>query len=119
MAKVKLAAAELNFINGTSFDSNDDRVAKMAATTSTFTFTGQGDGTAVTLANIADPTADQQAATKAYVDAQVNGLQWKASVRAASTGNGTLATDFANGQSLDGVAPVSYTHLTLPTIYSV
>ena len=41
--------------------------------------------------------------TKAYVDAQLQGLDVKNSVRVATTANGTLATAFANGQTVDGV----------------
>jgi hypothetical protein len=46
------------------------------------------------------PSATTDAATKAYVDAQANGLDWKASVRAASTGNIDLT---APGGTIDGV----------------
>ena len=42
-------------------------------------------------------------ASKAYVDAAVSGLDWKASVRVATTAAGTLATDFENGDTVDGV----------------
>lgn len=38
-----------------------------------------------------------------YVDGLVNGLSWKNAVRAATTTNGTLATAFENGDSIDGV----------------
>jgi hypothetical protein len=41
--------------------------------------------------------------TKAAVDAALNGLSWKQAVRAASTANGTLASAFENGDTLDGV----------------
>ena len=41
--------------------------------------------------------------TKAYVDAQLQGLDVKNSVRVATTANGTLSTAFANGQTVDGV----------------
>lgn len=44
-----------------------------------------------------------QAAVKAYVDGMAQGLSWKMAVRAATTANGTLATAFANGQTIDGV----------------
>ena len=40
---------------------------------------------------------------KGYVDAQLQGLDVKQSVRVATTANGTLATAFANGQTVDGV----------------
>lgn len=51
----------------------------------------------------ASPTSDSHAATKSYVDTVANGLKWKQSVKAATTANGTLATAFANGQTVDGV----------------
>ena len=49
------------------------------------------------------PAAAADAATKAYVDALVQGLAWKTAVVAATTAAGTLATAFANGQTIDGV----------------
>lgn len=55
------------------------------------------------LTNLAAPTASGDAANKAYVDAAINGLDWKASVRAASTANVDIATGLENGDSLDGV----------------
>lgn len=52
-------------------------------------------------------TADTDYATPGYVDTQVasvaEGLSWKDTVRAATTTAGNLATDFANGQAIDGV----------------
>ena len=41
-------------------------------------------------------------ATKEYVDAVKTGLDFKDSVRLATTANGTLGSAFANGQSIDG-----------------
>lgn len=51
----------------------------------------------------ADPSSATDAANKQYVDALIAGLKWKAEVRAASTANGTLATAYENGDSLDGI----------------
>lgn len=55
------------------------------------------------LVGVADPSSDQDVATKAYVDAIAQGLSIKASVRAATTTAGTLATSFENGDTIDGV----------------
>lgn len=38
-----------------------------------------------------------------YVDSKVAGLSWKQAVRAATTANGTLASAFENGDTIDGV----------------
>lgn len=55
------------------------------------------------ITNLASPSSATDAVNKSYVDNALAGLQWKASVRAATTTNGTLATAFANGQTIDGV----------------
>lgn len=55
------------------------------------------------IVGLADPSAATDAATKQYVDNVARGLQWKDPVRVASVANGTLATAFANGQTVDGV----------------
>lgn len=59
------------------------------------------------ITNLAAPTADSDAATKKYVDDSIAGLSWKDEVRVATTVAGTLATSFANGQTIDGVTLVT------------
>lgn len=53
--------------------------------------------------NVASPSASTDAANKGYIDNLVAGLSFKEEVRVATTTNGTLATAFANGQTVDGV----------------
>lgn len=55
------------------------------------------------ITSLLDPTAAQDAATKNYVDATAQGLDAKASVKAASTGNLTLS----GTQTVDGIALVA------------
>lgn len=55
------------------------------------------------ITSLAAPVADSDAATKGYVDGLANGVDWKASVRVATTTSGTLATSFTNGSTIDGV----------------
>lgn len=55
----------------------------------------------------ADPSASSDVATKNYVDNSVAGIKWKESVRVATTANGTLATAYENGDTVDGVTLVT------------
>ena len=55
------------------------------------------------ITNLTDPSDPQDAANKRYVDAAVVGIDWKPSVRAATTAAITLATGLENGDTLDGV----------------
>ena len=55
------------------------------------------------ITGLGTPTDGTDAATKAYVDSAAQGIDWKASVRAATTANVTLASDLEDGDTLDGV----------------
>ena len=65
--------------------------------------TGTVDVSSARITSVATPTGGTDAANKNYVDAQLQGLDVKNSVRVATTANGTLSTAFANGQTVDGV----------------
>ena len=52
------------------------------------------------IVNLPDPINDSDAATKRYVDALVEGLNWKDNVRVASTSNVNISSP---GSSIDGV----------------
>jgi hypothetical protein len=56
------------------------------------------------ITNLLTPTATTDAANKGYVDDTVAAISWKEEVRVATTAAGTLASSFANGQSVDSVA---------------
>jgi hypothetical protein len=71
-----------------------NRLDQMAAPTASVSLNSQK------ITNLADPTSAQDAATKNYVDQVAQGLDVKASVRAATTANITLS----GTQTIDGVA---------------
>lgn len=56
------------------------------------------------ITSLATPTTGTDAVNKTYADGlATGGVAWKNPVRAASTANGTLATAFEDGDTLDGV----------------
>ena len=75
-------------------------------TFTSLTLSGQAGALAMNsqkITGLATPTADGDAATKSYVDSVAQGLSAKDAVRVATTANGTLASAFANGQTVDGI----------------
>lgn len=82
---------------GTDAASLANKLTDFAAPTSSLALGGQK------ITGLADGTAATDAATKGQVDLAANGLDAKQSVRAATTAAGTLATSFANGQTIDGI----------------
>jgi len=64
---------------------------------------GTIDVSSARITSLATPTGSTDAATKAYVDAQLQGLDVKNSVRVATTANGTLSSAFANNSTVDGI----------------
>jgi len=83
----------------TDFDNQvrTSRLDQMAAPTGNLGLNSQR------IINLATPTSDSDAATKAYVDGVAEGLDVKDSVRVATTGNITLS----GTQTIDGVAVVA------------
>jgi phage-related tail fiber protein len=74
-----------------------NRLDQMAAPTASVSLNSQK------ITNLAAPTADSDAATKAYVDASRQGLDVKDSVRVATTANITLS----GTQTIDGVSVIA------------
>lgn len=61
------------------------------------------DGGSQRAVNFADPTTNQDLATKFYVDSVATGLDWKASARVATTANIVLS----GAQTIDGIAAIA------------
>jgi len=74
-----------------------NRLDQMSAPTASVSMNSQK------ITSLASPTADEDAATKAYVDAATAGLNVHAAVQAATTANITLASALENGDTLDGI----------------
>ena len=74
------------------------RLDQLAAPTAAVSFNSQR------ITSLATPTTASDAATKAYVDALINGFDWKNACRVASTANVTVASP---GATIDGVTMVS------------
>jgi hypothetical protein len=101
---LKLATDTFGRVTGTTAVVTADITALVDATyvnVAGDTMTGNlvmSSGTYITLPDA--PTANTQAANKAYVDSAVNGLSWKPAVVVATTGNVTIT---APGAAIDGI----------------
>lgn len=89
------------------------RLDQIAVPTSPVLMNGQ------VLRNLADPSQAQDAATKAYVDATASGLDVKASVRFASTGNIAVTYNATGGTSGRGQITAAPTTIDGPTSLAV
>ena len=97
-----LVAADIPTIAHTKISDFDtgvrtNRLNEMTAPNGAVSFASQK------ITNLADPTADADAANKGYVDGVAQGLDIKESCQAATTANITIATALNNGDTLDGV----------------
>jgi hypothetical protein len=103
---------------GTGITVNADDVAVNRTTVDAW-YLGKSGGAASTmdastdLTLSRDPSSAMHAATKQYVDNVSAGLSWKDSVRVATTANGTLASAFQNGATVDGVVLVTGNRILL------
>ena len=98
---VTATATELNYVDGVTSAIQtqlNDKLALAGGTMSGAIAMGTNK-----ITGLGTPTDGTDAATKAYVDSAAQGIDWKASVRAATTANVTLASALENGDTLDGV----------------
>jgi hypothetical protein len=98
-------ATELNYVDGVTSAIQTQLDAKLALAGGTMTGAIAMGTNKIT--GLGTPTADTDAATKAYVDSAAQGIDWKASVRAATTAAVTLASDLEAGDVIDGVTLVA------------
>ena len=96
-----LSTTELNYVDGVTSAIQTQLDAKLALAGGTMTGAIAMGTNKIT--GLGTPTDGTDAATKNYVDSAAQGIDWKASVRAATTANVTLASDLENGDVLDGV----------------
>ena len=96
-----LTVTELNYVDGVTSSIQTQLDGKLDESGGTMTGALAMGTNKIT--GLGTPTDATDAATKAYVDSAAQGIDWKASVRAATTASVTLASDLENGDTLDGV----------------
>lgn len=104
-----LATAGTDYVTGASSNTLTNKTFDAAGTGNALSNVGTANfasgviDTDGTLAANSDTKLPTQKAVKTYVDTSVTGIKWKQSVRVATAAAGTLASSFANGQTVDGV----------------
>jgi hypothetical protein len=98
---ITATTTELNYTDGVTSAIQTQIDAKLALAGGTMTGAIAMGTSKIT--GLGTPTDATDAATKGYVDTAVVGIDWKASVRAATTADITLASALENGDVLDGV----------------
>ena len=96
-----LTVTELNYVDGVTSAIQTQLDGKLDESGGTMTGAIAMGTNKIT--GLGTPTDATDAATKGYVDSAAQGIDWKASVRVATTATGTLASAFANGSTVDGV----------------
>lgn len=96
-----VTATELSYLENVTSDVQTQLNAKLDLAGGTMT--GDIVMNANKVTSSATPTGANDLTNKAYVDSVAQGLDAKASVRVATVSPGTLATDFENGDTVDGV----------------
>ena len=98
---VTATTTEINYIDGVTSAIQTQLNDKLALAGGTMTGAIAMGTSKIT--GLGTPTDAADAATKAYVDSAAQGIDWKASVRAATVGDNTLASKYQNGDVIDGV----------------
>lgn len=89
-AAAHIADATIHFVDTFVHDSGDESIDGVKTLTSFPRVSGT-------------PTLSNELVNKAYADAFAQGVKYKDAVRVATTTAGTLASDFENGDTIDGV----------------
>jgi hypothetical protein len=97
---VTATTTELNYVDGVTSAIQTQLDAKLDESGGTMTGAIAMGTNKIT--GLGTPTDAADAATKAYVDSAAQGIDWKPSVRAATTGNRNLS-ELENGEVIDGV----------------
>lgn len=102
-AAAGVAAASHNHDHGALTGLGDDDHTIYVKADGTRALSGHWSAGGFRITTLGTPSSSGDAATKGYVDGLLQGLDLKASVRVATTGSGTMATGFENGDTIDGV----------------